>query len=105
MSLETILSIKKAEKEAEEITKLAAQQAKDIIAQAQAQAHASVSNAVEQFGLEKAQIIKNAEDKAQKEADKIKSDIKNQCSKLKEDASVNINKAIDFVAGKIGNTE
>jgi len=101
MSLEAIKSIKKAEKQAEEIVRNAEQEAKVITEEAQAEAKIKTAESIEKFGLEMDEITKTAESKAQEQASQIMLDMENQCKGLKESADKNMNKAIEFVIKEI----
>lgn len=104
MSLDVLQEIVSVENQAEQIEAQAQQRARDIIAAAKKDASVLVEKAVEQAEKEAKDIIKSAEVKASRDIENKKQTTQAQCMAIKENSEKKLEKAIDFIMGRIVNS-
>jgi V/A-type H+-transporting ATPase subunit G/H len=101
MSIEILQEIVSVENQAEQVEAQAQQRARDIIAAAKKDASVLVEKAVEQAEKEAKDIIKLVEVKASKDIENMKLATQNKCVEIKENSGKRLEKAIDFIMGRI----
>ncbi len=101
MSVDVLKDISAAEAQAEQIEAEAAQKAREIVASARRDASDMKARSLEEAELEAGNLLKASEEKAHQEISAIDAQIQAQCGDMRNNISTRLEKAVDFIVGRI----
>ncbi|NLK86353.1 MAG: hypothetical protein GX279_02535 [Clostridiaceae bacterium] len=101
MSVAVLKDITAVEAQAEQIESQAAQKARDIVAAARKEASDIKAGALEKAEEEARRLMKAYEEKAHQEISRNDLQIKAQCDEIKKNSGARLDKAVDFIVGRI----
>jgi V/A-type H+-transporting ATPase subunit G/H len=101
MSVDILKDISAAEAQADQIESEAAQKARDMIAAARKDAADLKSKLLEEAENEARSVLTASEEKARQDIDAADAGIQAQCDDIRKEAGDRLDKAVDFIVGRI----
>ncbi|HOA55982.1 MAG: hypothetical protein WAP56_03685 [Acetivibrionales bacterium] len=101
MSVDILKDIRAAEARAEQIEAEAAQKAREMIADARREAAELRERLLEEAENEALDLLKASEEKAHQDINTADARIRAQCDDIRKEAGERLDKAVDFIVGRI----
>ena len=101
MSVDVLKDIRAAEAQAEQIESEAARKARELIAAARNDAADLKARLLEEAENEVRNVLRASEEKAHQDISAAETDIRARCDDIRKQAGDRLDKAVDFIVGRI----
>ena len=101
MSIQILKEIKEAEFEAERIEKESMVRARELISETKREAYETVERTIQDSEKEAKEILERSAKEAENEIEGIEKQIDEKCKIIREEALGNVEKAVQFIKGRI----
>lgn len=104
MAVSVLKEIRATEYEAERLEKTSVSDAKEILSDTRKEAYEHLEQSIQDAETKARDIIIHARKQAEIEISKLDADVDKDCEVIKQQAEVNLQKAVDFIMGRIVKT-